>query len=301
MTDDAAVVRGELRVGGLVRTFTIRPPRPAKGPVPLVLTLHGNGGDGSMMHEWTTFGRQTEERGWAITHPNGFGGSWADGRGVTAAEEAGVDDVAFLRALIDYAAERYGTAADRSVVAGVSNGAFMAHRFALAAGDRVAVMAAVAGTLPAALSEERPAYAVSALLIHGTADRLARIEGGYSRHLGPNGELRGRTLSLQETAEHWRAIDQCPAGPGDTRKTEESIRTTVGGGIGGTTVAAWTVLGGGHAWPGAPSNPGRPEPNTQEFDAAEEICRFAEPLLLPAASRRLQPIGQRAVPARRLL
>jgi polyhydroxybutyrate depolymerase len=47
------------------------------------------------------------------------------------------------------------------------------------------------------------------------------------------------------------------------------------GGTGGTQVTAWTIFGGGHAWP------------TAEFDAAEEICRFAKPLLVPAAARRL--------------
>jgi poly(3-hydroxybutyrate) depolymerase len=47
------------------------------------------------------------------------------------------------------------------------------------------------------------------------------------------------------------------------------------------------VFGGGHAWPGAPAAPGLADLSTQEFDAAEEICRFAEPLLASADSRRL--------------
>jgi polyhydroxybutyrate depolymerase len=47
------------------------------------------------------------------------------------------------------------------------------------------------------------------------------------------------------------------------------------------------VFGGGHAWPGVLAAPGIAGLSTQEFDAAEEICRFAEPLLTPAASRRL--------------
>src|SRR6266576_4088132 len=275
------MVPGELTAGGRRRRFVLSLPRTAAGGgIPLVIVLHGNHPDatGPMMRAWTTFDEQAGAFGFAVAYPDGIGGCWADGRGVTTADEAGVDDVAFLRALIDTVAGRHGTHPDRTVVAGVSNGAFMAHRIALEASEEVAVFAAVAGGLPASLRDARPAHAVSAMLIHGTADPISPIEGGYSRHLGPNGELRGRTLSLAETAEHWRAIDRCPAGPGDTRRTEESIRTTVGGGVGGTTVATWLVLGGGHAWPGAPVNPDRPEPNTQEFDAAEEICRFAEPL-----------------------
>jgi polyhydroxybutyrate depolymerase len=281
----------ELRIDGRDRTFTVRPPKEARedGPTPLVLVLHGNhpSADGSMMREWTTFDEQADAWGFAVAYPDGHGGCWADGRGVTTAEEAGVDDVAFLRAVIDWSAERYGTSPHRTVVAGVSNGAFMAHRLALEASDRVAVIAAVAGCLPANLSGLRPSHAVSAMLIHGTADRLALIDGGYSRHLGPNGEPRGRTLSLRETAEHWRAVDGCPPEPGETRTTVFSSRTDSEAGVGGTRVVAWTVFDGGHSWPGAPSPPERGEPTSQEFDAAEEICRFARPLLVSAETRRL--------------
>ncbi|HEX6470947.1 MAG TPA: hypothetical protein VF069_17745 [Streptosporangiaceae bacterium] len=291
MASSGDVVGGELKIGGRGRTFVIRLPRRASDarPIPLVLVLHGNNPDGGgwTMREWTTFDEQADTWGWAIAYPDGYGGCWADGRGVTTAEEAGVDDVAFLRAVIDYSAERCGTSPDRTVVAGVSNGAFMAHRLALEASAQVAVLAAVAGGLPADLCDLRPTHAVSALLIHGSADELSPIEGGYSRRRGPDGELRGRTLSLAETAGRWREIDRCPPGPGETHKTEMFSRTTVSGGVGGTRVAAWTLFGVGHAWPGPHPGPEGAEPTSTELDAAVEICRFAEPLLVPADARRL--------------
>ena len=130
-----------------------------------------------------------------------------------------------------------------------------------------------------------PTHAVSAMLIHGAADMISPIAGGYSRHRGPNGELRGRTLSLDETAGFWRAVDRCPPGPDDTRTTEVSRRTQARGGLGGTEVVTWTVFGGGHTWPGSASRDGAM--TTQEFDAAGEICRFAQPLLAAADTRRL--------------
>lgn len=284
------LVAGELRIGGRSRSFTIRLPAAREDrQIPLALVLHGNHpqAGGWVMRDWTTFDKQADTWGLAIAYPNGHEGCWADGRGVTTADEAGVDDVAFLRAIIDWSAERHGTFPDRAVVAGLSNGAFMAHRLALEACAQVAVLAAVAGGLPAALRDFEPTHAVSAMLIHGTADEVSPIGGGYSRHLGPNGELRGRTLSLQETAERWRAIDRCPLGSDETRTTEFSSRTSTEGGVGGTRVVAWTVFGAGHTWPGAPATPDRAEPGTQEFDAAEEICRFAQPLLTSADTRRL--------------
>jgi polyhydroxybutyrate depolymerase len=286
---DSDPVAGELTVGGRLRSFTLRLPRNGSGEIPLVLVLHGNhpGAGGSIMRDWTTFDELADARGFAVAYPDGYGGCWADGRGVTTADEAGVDDVAFLRAIIDWSAGRHGTLSDRTVAAGISNGAFMAHRLGLEASDQVAVLAAVAGGLPASLRDVRPAHAVSAMLIHGTGDTISPIGGGYSRHRGPNGELRGRTLSLDDTAEYWRTADRCPPGPGQTHTTEFSTRSTSGSGVSGTRVTSWTVLGGGHTWPGSPAAPGLTSPSNQEFDAAEEIWRFAEPLLASADSRRL--------------
>jgi polyhydroxybutyrate depolymerase len=302
MVDSGDLIAGELTVDGRARSFTIRLPQAAgtaavqdteerekERPVPLVLALHGNyeTAGGWIMREMTTFDKQADAWGLAVAYPDGVGGCWADGRGVTTADEAGIDDVSFLRGIIDWSAQRHGTAPNQCIVAGISNGAFMAHRLALEVSAQVAVMAAVAGGMPEALRDVQPTHAVSAMLIHGTADKISPIEGGYSRHLGPNGELRGRTNSLEETAERWRAIDRCPPEARETQTTESSGRVTAAGGVGGTQVAAWTVFGGGHAWPGTPIPPGRSEPNTLEFDAAEEICRFALPLLVPADSRRL--------------
>jgi polyhydroxybutyrate depolymerase len=59
------------------------------------------------------------------------------------------------------------------------------------------------------------------------------------------------------------------------------------GGIGGTQVVSWTVFGGGHTWPGSVTPPGVAESSTPEFDAGEEIWRFAEPRLASADARRL--------------
>lgn len=277
-SDPGTVVTAGLTIDGRERRFTLRLPTGVSGGTPLLLALHGNHPDaaGQIMRQWTTFDQQADAWGFAIAYPDGVGGCWADGRGVTTADEAGVDDVVFLRAIIHWSAQRYGTAADRAIVAGISNGAFMAHRMGIDAGDQVAVIAAVAGGLPASLQETTATHAVSAMLIHGTADTMSPIGGGYSRHRGPNGELRGRTLSLDETAEFWRSTDRCPAGPGDQQRTGSSSRVTAAGGAGGTQVAAWTLVDVGHTWPAH-----------EDFDAAAEICRFAKPLLIPAAARRL--------------
>ncbi|MGF6887714.1 polyhydroxybutyrate depolymerase [Nocardia sp. GAS34] len=287
---------GELTVDGRARTFSVRPPRHSGAP--LIVALHGNMSGmpqrppvaGPLMDSWMRFSEFADAYGVAVVYPDGHEGCWADGRGVTVADADGVDDIAFLRALIDWCAAQYGTEREQTVAAGISNGAFMAHLVGHELSELVPVVAAVAGGLPVALRGHEPTHAVSALLINGTADEAVPITGGFSRHRGPDGELRGQTLGLAETAAHWRSIDRC-AGEGTTITTEGSSRHTVEGGVGGARVADWTVFGGGHTWPGKPTPPEWEDgPNTHtstDFDAAQEILRFAQPLLSPAAARKL--------------
>ena len=305
MTTSGDPATSRLRIGNHERTFTLHKPRRAgDGQLPLVIVLHGHSPDasGATMRAWTSFDANADEWGIAVAYPDGYRGGWADGRGVTAAEADGVDDIAFLCALIDWSAERHGTRADHTIIAGISNGAFMAHRLALQASERVAAFAAVAGALPDALREVQPTHAVSALLINGTADPLVPLGGGYSRHRGPNGELRGRVLSQHDTTEHWRALNRCGSGP-DFETVEETpsspdrpgwlglTRHIITGGVGGTKVETLTVHGGGHTWPGsvAVSDPQAAAAiglTAQNLDAAAEIVRFAGPLLDAPARRR---------------
>lgn len=64
------------------------------------------------------------------------------------------------------------------MVAGIFNGAFMAHRPALEASAQVAVLATVAGGLPPALSDLRPTHAVS-VPVH-RAGTWAAVPGYFS-------------------------------------------------------------------------------------------------------------------------
>lgn len=295
----AALIPGDLTHDGRPRSFHLRPPREPGSP--LIVALHGNmgpdtAGGGLLMHDWTRFADHAEDWGVGVVYPDGCYGSWADGRGVTAAEENGVDDVGFLRSLIDWCAQMHGTAADRTLVAGISNGAFMSHRLALECSERVAVFAAVAGALPADLTAARPTHAVSAMLINGDADPLVPLAGGHSRHRGPNGEARGRILGAAATADHWARLDRC-TGDRTTVTTAGSRRVTAAHGIADTAVTAWTVFGGGHTWPGVAvpeewaGTPGAA--STLEFDATVEIHHFARPLLRPAARRLLPPRSEK--------
>ncbi|GAB2511601.1 PHB depolymerase family esterase [Nocardia heshunensis] len=297
-----------MQVDGRRRSFALRLPAQRGPDMPLAVVLHGNRSSlfgplqrysEARARRGTGFDACADRYGIAVAYPDAFGGGWADGRGVSAGDRAGVDDVTFLRAIAWWCAEQCGTREDGVLVAGISNGAFMAHRMALQAADLVAAFGAVAGGLPADLTEFRPSHSVSAMLMNGTADRVVPIGGGHSRRRGPNGELLGRTLSLTESGRRWTAWNRCtgietaerhPAGPGPNDLAV--TRRTIDNGIGGARVETWAIHGMGHTWPGAPV-PTLLAPllgkSPHNIDAADEICRFALPLLTPADDRHLPP------------
>ncbi|MEU6586545.1 PHB depolymerase family esterase [Nocardia sp. NPDC046763] len=293
-------IRVELRIRGRRRVFTVRlPNRSADAEeVPLLLALHGRGGSGQMMRQMTGFDAKADEWGFAVAYPDGYRRNWADGRRGDDVGTDGEEDVDFLRAVIDWSAQRHGTAADRTIVAGLSAGAFMGHRLAVQAGDQITALAAVASAMPGSLRELKPTHAVSVLMINGTADPIVPIEGIHrSRHTLRGQRRTFQLLSQQDAANYWCAANGCndvtstthpaePDRPGSF--TTQQHRFT--GGVADTTVSAWAVDGAGHTWPG--STPPKFHlipigPTAQNIDATEEICRFAIPRLHPAHKRQL--------------
>lgn len=270
------------------------------GRRPLLLVLHGRRITGADMRRWTGFDALADRHGFVVAYPEGVRRSWNDGRGNTPAAWERVDDVAFIGRLIDHLVRKAGVDPVRVGVAGLSNGGSMCHRLALELGDRVAAIAAVAGLMPANLASVAPDYAVSVLLIHGTADPYQPIDGSRSRGLYARlvarllrGQRRGGPLlSLEATAERWQAIDHCrgearravlPAAGDDPTRIE---RVQSGQGHAETAVECWLVHGGGHTWPGGPRlvTLGR---TTKRFNASATIWEFVSQHFAPAAARRL--------------
>lgn len=274
-------------VDGRRRTYSLHVPAASTGTArPLVIILHGRRSTGPEMARLTHFDAVADRYGFVAAYPDGYGHSWNDGHGNTPAERQGVDDVGFVRGLIDRAAEQVGADPTHVGVTGLSNGGVMCHRLGLELGDRIAAIAPVAGPMPAALAHIVPAHAVSVLLIHGTADRAIPIGGGRTILGGPP------VLSAADTVGRWRAVDGCdievaretlPASGRDRTSVE---RTLSAGGHGGTTVESWIVHHGGHTWPGGPRMVplGR---TSSRFDASEVIAQFIASHREPAAERSL--------------
>lgn len=92
---------------------------------------------------FTGLNQKADEAGFIAVYPNGTGSGfryfWNGGDCCGSAVQEQVDDVAFIRALLDNLAHKYRVDPSRIVVTGLSNGAIMAYRLASELSDRIFV------------------------------------------------------------------------------------------------------------------------------------------------------------------
>jgi polyhydroxybutyrate depolymerase len=244
--------RRTLQVDGLSRGYLVYLPSTyqAGRPVPLVFVFHGGGGRASGIAPHTGFSRLAEREGFVAVYPDGLEGRWNDGRGYAATH----DDVGFVHALLDTLQRELSIDPRRVYATGISNGAMFAYRLACDLPGVFAAVAPVAGAMPVDLAPScRHTEPVSVIAMQGTADPLMPYAGGGVAR------RRGRVLSADQSVVFWATLDGCtdpvlvmpeenPAPEDGTR-----IRRTIFNGCRDRRgVELYTVVGGGHTWPGGP-------------------------------------------------
>ncbi|MBW2437552.1 MAG: esterase [Deltaproteobacteria bacterium] len=224
---------------------------------PLLLVLHGGGGTNRGMLRLTNrrFNELADRDGFIVVYPQGFDKSWNDGRPdkISGAQRNGVDDVGFLRALIEDMINRYPIDAKRIFVTGISNGGLMSYQLGCSLPDIIRAIAPVTAQIPAAIAPLcRSESAVSLAVFNGTADPLVPYNGGQITVLG---RPRGAVLSTDETIRIWRRKNRCnpeavitelpDVADDGTRVTKIEYSRCKNE----SKVVLYRIEGGGHAWP----------------------------------------------------
>lgn len=185
-----------LEWGGQRRPFIVHLPNDAaKENLPVVLVLHGGGGNADNMRQMTGMNDVADKHGFVAVYPEGFGSplidrmrTWNGGDCCGPAMKKKSDDVGYIGAVIDALVAQYKIDASRIYATGHSNGAMMSYRLACEMSDRIAAIAPNAGQRRGL--DCIPKRPVPVLHIHGTADPCARFDGGgqcggcYSKFLG---------------------------------------------------------------------------------------------------------------------
>jgi polyhydroxybutyrate depolymerase len=246
-----------LTVGGKDRTYLVHVPAgyDRKKPAAVVLIFHGGASNAATMVRFCGLNDKADEAGFVAVYPNGTGLSgraltWNAGNCCGYAERNKIDDVAFVRALLDDLERVAAIDPKRVYATGISNGGMMCYRLASELSDRIAAIAPVSGTMGTETCH--PRHPVSVMHFHGTSDEFLPFNGGR----GSKSLASIHFYSVDHSIRTWVEADGCNKEPAASRLPDRAndgtrvVRKTYGGGRAGTEVVLYVIEGGGHTWPG---------------------------------------------------
>ena len=252
---DPSVSQAEytLTVDGRERIFITQVPKNPNGRLPVVFFFHGGGGRAQSAA--IAFQHMVASENLLAVYPQGWKNNWNDGRAAQsiASHVENVDDVKFVRAIVEELAKRHEIDRSRIFATGVSNGGIFSHCLAAKAADLFAGVAPVIGGLAEPLADGfKPSHPISLLVIQGDADPMVPIGGGPISGSDRRGRVIATDLMLKKYLAH-NGISAAPEitqlpdkDPGDGTTTEMRRYPR---GTDGVRVEYYLVKGGGHTMP----------------------------------------------------
>jgi len=243
---------GSFVSSGVKREYLLHVPKSYDGtrPTPLVISLHGGGLWGAVQKDMSLFNTTADREGFIVVYPSAIGG-----RGVRAWHTEDTPslkrDVRFISELIDTLETHYNIDPARIYANGLSNGGGMSFVLSCTLSDRIAAVGLVASAqfLPWKwCTDRRP---VPMIDFHGTSDQAVPYRGGTS-WVAPR--YKGFPSQLIWVA-NWAQRNRCAPTPRDTVIAEDVTLRVYVSCANNADVQLYTVLGGGHTWPGGGRHP----------------------------------------------
>jgi polyhydroxybutyrate depolymerase len=246
---------GTILASGAKRTYLLHVParyNPLR-PTPLVVSLHAGATWPAHQQNLSHWNQLADEHGFIDVYPSGTPQLLGVARVWRTWPDGVLTDVRFIAALIDTLEATYNIDRARIYADGISNGAGMVFGLSCALSDRIAAvgMVAAAQQLPWSwCTARRP---VPMIAFHGDADPLAPYAGG---RLGdPFNPVRLVYPAVRDFVANWARRNQCATSPVTSMVARDVARMEYPDCTEGATVVLYTLLGGGHSWPG-----GKPPP-----------------------------------------
>lgn len=250
--------------GGMARTYILHVPAGYDGSklTPLVLSFHGFSLNAKFFAPYANFDAVADRSGFIVVTPDATGSPafWN-----AAAASGATDDVGFVRDLLAKLDGALCIDQARTYAAGYSNGGGMALRLACDVPDRIAAVGVVAATYVNCRGD------APLIAFHGTADPIVPFEGGED----PSGAS-SIFPSVRRSVSEWARTLGCDGLPLISRPSSEVEVSTFQRCASGTQdVLLYTIIGGGHTWPGAAALPEHiVGMTTQQVDASELMWEF---------------------------
>lgn len=209
------------------RAYRLNVPAGLEAPAPLLVSLHGFGGNPQAQETFTGWTQTAAEKKFIVAYPSGrgsqYGGAWDP-------YTASSPDVAHIRAVVADISGVYCVDPASVYADGWSNGAVMSQRLACAAADLFAKVSSYGGGTPTAAGFATgcsPSRPISVALFAGQFDFT------YA--------------GLAQNASEWRTRNGCAAGP--MRTTDAYGTTDTYSCAAGTSVVSRVVANTSHNWP----------------------------------------------------
>jgi polyhydroxybutyrate depolymerase len=191
------------------RSYLLHVPAAYDGskPVPLILDFHFLSSSGARQRATSPYPDVVDGEGVIMAFPNGLTGPAGAGWNVGPCCVAGVDDVAFARAVVEQIQKTACIDVKRVYAVGVSMGGGLAYYLACHAADMFAAVAASAFDLMQENAVNcKPARPISVISFRGTGDTVVPYDGGPSTTV-PG--MKVTFLGAVPTFEKWAELDQC--------------------------------------------------------------------------------------------
>lgn len=226
-----------INVGGLYRSYRVHKPAGLPVSAPLVVMLHGGFGSGEQAERAYGWDELAESAKFVVAYPDGIARAWNVNGCCGQPSREGIDDVAFITAMVGDISRGVGIDQSRIYATGISNGGMMSYTLAC----NSSMFAAIGPDSATQLDPCASPHPTSVMHIHGTADSMVRFDGeegeGFAHVNGP---------PVPDLNAFWRKVDQCRE---PVVTTEGPVTTSAADCPGGRSVVLVTVEGGRHEWP----------------------------------------------------
>ncbi len=277
-TADMSTVK--LTSSGEERSYLLYVPKSynSKTPAPLVISLHGYTSKPSDIAYSSRWNDLADEEGLITVYPLGYSSPtyWHifeyayGGRNVQT-------DVQFISDLIDQLEENYNIDPSRIYVNGISMGGGMSYVLACSLAERIAAVGSVSGAYNYLLENCTPSKPVPLIAFHGTEDTAVPYDGGVNSAYGITYPAVPEFIQAYAENNQCMKINSIPQ-EGEIRSVKYSHCAQ------NADVQLYTIIGGGHTWPGdTPAATPTWGYTTQQIDAARLMWQFFEQHPLPAS------------------
>ena len=265
----------KMEFGGTEREYCVHfPSSQETKPMPVVIVLHGGAGNALEAEGMTGMSSKADKEEFIAVYPQGSSKlkskalTWNSGNCCGYALEKKIDDIGFMRALIEKHKKDSRVDGKRIYVTGISDGGMLTYMIGCELADEVAAIAPVAG----ALNYENcsPGKPLPIVIFHSTDDEHVLYGGGKPiQAIDPTPRT---DASVAYAFSFWSSNNGCIGEPSIERMGNVSIKRYDD--CTGAPVVLYSLDGGGHAWPGG-KNPGfLKSENTGEISATDIMWEF---------------------------